>query len=205
MNNVFLPAGFPMPEGALNGRLLFIDVEASGLYEGSYPIEFAAVSVGLEVFEDFLIRPAAHWTDWKWESAQVHKIRREQLLTDGINHIEAADRVMALFNDGYVLVSDNPGQDGELWLRELLHSAGVEKSQHPVVKTFTSTDISEPTPHWNDLFRLSRKAVNGRHRAGPDATALALTWRMAYDPDYQARVSEHLGLDADDVSLGFQP
>ena len=60
---------------------VFLDVEASGLHAGSYPIEVGWCGLDL-VATSFLIRPHASWTedDWSVTSERVHGITRPQVM-----------------------------------------------------------------------------------------------------------------------------
>ena len=63
----------------------FIDFEASGLSDKSYPIEVAWSIYGGPI-ESYLISPAGieSWTDWDPVSEKVHGISRSDLLANGL-------------------------------------------------------------------------------------------------------------------------
>jgi hypothetical protein len=72
--------------------IYFLDLEASSLLPGGFPIEIAWVDETGHG-ESYLICPADVWLDedkdhpnWSWESEQVHRIRLSTLLVEGIPH-----------------------------------------------------------------------------------------------------------------------
>lgn len=54
---------------------IFLDIEASGLGSGSFPVEIAWVSEG-GAEESHLIRPAPGWTQWSRRAEALHGITR---------------------------------------------------------------------------------------------------------------------------------
>jgi hypothetical protein len=104
--------------------LVFLDFEASSLSNHSYPIE-----VGW-VFEDgrsdeYLIRPAANWTDWDPRAQAIHNIPRERLVREGVSHIDVARRMVADLA-GHDLLASAPSWDGK-WLSALLRAASFPR------------------------------------------------------------------------------
>ncbi|WP_315853224.1 hypothetical protein [Alteromonas oceanisediminis] len=64
-----------------------IDVEASGFGANSYPIEIGVVrSDGARYCK--LIKPLSDWLHWDKEAEALHGIRREVLLTHGLDAVE---------------------------------------------------------------------------------------------------------------------
>ena len=77
----------------------FLDVEASSLADGSFPIEVAWVDETGQG-EHYLIRPAPRWLDgagfplaWNVGSERLHGISFATLLVEGISHVRVAKRV----------------------------------------------------------------------------------------------------------------
>jgi len=103
----------------------FIDFEASGFGDKSYPIEVAWNGVGGTI-ESYLISPEdiEDWTYWDKEAQiDAHKITREETI-----HLGEPPKTVALrMNEtlaGQVLYSDAPEFDG-FWLSRLCEAAGM--------------------------------------------------------------------------------
>src|SRR6266404_3436249 len=100
----------------------FLDIEASGLRDHSYPIEIGwAIPFGEE--RGFLIRPATGWTYWSAVAEEVfHGISRDVLLREGISTAEAVRQLeTALIR--HEVYSEDPEQDG-WWLERLYRATG---------------------------------------------------------------------------------
>ena len=70
----------------------FLDIEASGLGEHSFPIEIGW-AIPFDKERGFLIRPAPDWTYWSAIAEEVfHRISRDELLREGIPADEAVRR-----------------------------------------------------------------------------------------------------------------
>lgn len=105
---------------------IFYDVEASGLYGGSHPIEVGWAIVddqGRITSEAHLIRPEPGWTGWSNESEAVHGISRQMLADTGRPATEVVARMESVLTSRTVL-SDSPRAD-EAWTDKLYAAAGV--------------------------------------------------------------------------------
>jgi hypothetical protein len=103
--------------------VLFLDIEASPLHCGSYPVEVGWCSED-GTGEAHLIRPAPGWDDWSLASQEIHGLSRERLREFGRPHGEVARRALKVLRAPDVrVVSDAPEYDGR-WLGELLAAAG---------------------------------------------------------------------------------
>lgn len=155
------------------GGLIFLDLEASGLSPGSWPIE-----IGLaEVAEDGeiasvsqLIRPDPGWSDdhWSSQSAAVHGIPRRALdaaPTAG----EVAQWTMDQMADR-IAVSDAPSYDGR-WLTMLLRIVDPE----PRVRIVDFNQLVAMTYDYDGVRRVYQAldALPVPHRAAADAERLA--------------------------------
>lgn len=156
--------------------LAVIDVEASGLDDGTYPIEIAW-SFGNLRTKGFLIRPLPGWgeEDWYEESERIHKIPRSRLFKEGVDAVEVARRM----NDdlsGMHLLSDAPAWDG-YWIGRLFEDTGVEPEF--IFGNLCSelgplaTRVSEL--EFDRIERLVKKIFPDTHRAHDDARS-----RMAF-------------------------
>ena len=117
-----------------------MDLEASGLHRGSYPVEVGWVSHDLAEGGSLLIRPAAEWGEelWSHEAERVHGLSRRDLLERGLAPAAAAAALNAAVGGGDVLV-DSPECDGR-WLAALFAEAGVTPS----------FELPRPPPDWRD-------------------------------------------------------
>ena len=156
--------------------MMFVDLEASGLGEDSWPIEigFAWIEGGRVRWASKLIRPEPGWprSAWSSESAVVHGIT----MTELHRAEDAADvaRWAAAVMGNRVVVSDAPSYDG-VWLDRLLAAAGLV--ERPPLRDF---DVLVSRRHrWPELERVYAEldATPPPHRAGPDAARLAAAWR----------------------------
>jgi hypothetical protein len=112
-------------------RILFLDIEASGLDERGYPIEIGWVTQdgsGGEV----LIRPEPGWTYWSRKAERIHRISRADLDRSGLPARDAARLVVAAVQSHVVYV-DAPEWDAH-WLGKLL--AVAPESQVPTLCAF---------------------------------------------------------------------
>ena len=119
-------------DGPVTPHVLFVDVEASSLGPGSFPIEVGwAADDGTE--GAVLIRPAPYWIEpearlraaWSRQSQDVHGISLDTLMRNGIHHADAARAVAAaLTAPGAIPASDAPTYDRD-WLLRLTRSVGL--------------------------------------------------------------------------------
>lgn len=109
-------------------RLILIDLEASGLHDGSFPTEIAWVSHDLLAGASYLVRPPEHWLDSPW-SAEAEEITGITQVLLGCYGLPPAEVCRLLNADlaGEAPLTDAPGYDG-LWLRTLFAEAGVMPS-----------------------------------------------------------------------------
>ena len=154
---------------------IFLDIEASGLSPGSWPIEVGLAKVtdaGIEVWSS-LIRPDPSWSmdDWSEKSQRIHNIPRSDL----DQAPEAASVVREVLERFHAATacSDAPEYDGR-WLQVLFDTAGDTAPRlndfHQLLNTEFSGLALDRTYEW-----LSRTPLP--HRAGPDAERLALAYQ----------------------------
>lgn len=107
--------------------MLFLDIEASSLSEGSYPIEVAWGDESGQI-ESHLINPYLYpdsYTDWSPDAQAVHGLSRAYLSKNGKDPKHVAERVCSQLN-GHLVVSDAPDFDN-FWLQRLCDAAGIAK------------------------------------------------------------------------------
>lgn len=149
-----------------------IDVEASGLGAGSYPIE---VGCALPDGRSYcaLIRPMDDWIAWDPAAEALHGITRATLMEHGLPPLSVAIRLNTLLQ-GSTVYSDAWGHDYS-WLARLHDAAGVPA-------TYRVEQLSRITPqveaeHWNTIRDDVEKSLQvRRHRASADARVLQMTW-----------------------------
>lgn len=152
---------------------IIIDVEASGLGGGSYPIE-----VGLALPNGgrhcYLITPVRSWKHWDDEAEQVHGISRELLAAHGRPVQDVAWRLNELLRNR-TAYSDAWSYD-MAWLAKLYDAAKMRQN-------FRVADISElidESQHgrWQAVKReVAEELGLQRHRASGDARILQETLR----------------------------
>ncbi len=184
--------------------LVFLDLEASSLSQGSYPIEIGWVMADGHG-ESHLIRPTEAWLDevrgnpaWDVTSEQLHGVPLSTLLGEGEPAADVARMVQQVLSPHDVLgCSDAPAQDG-FWLQRLYEAAGIRREVKLLdVREVYATScralldllpaVDEPAD-WRVEQRVRNLAAEivaraeeaehvlqrVRHRALPDASAL---WR----------------------------
>mgnify|MGYP006214889061 FL=1 len=149
----------------------FIDVEASGLGVGSYPIE-AGIALPDGKTKCMLICPPPQWTHWDIHAEELHGISRESLLVNGRSVLQAA----MLLNEwlaGQTVYTDAWGNDS-CWLAKLFAEAGVvQRFMLDSVVTLldqTQQDAWHPTKD-----RIIEESGILRHRASNDALVVQKT------------------------------
>jgi hypothetical protein len=165
----------------------FVDVEASGLHQGSYPVEVGWSDMALEG-GSMLVRPHPAWTRELWSPAAeaIHGITRAEALASLDGPYECA---MAL-NDalgGHRVHTDNVDHDGH-WLGMLFGRAGVRPAfglRRLDDAWLEAMAVSGLTPHeGNRRIEAARAAFPHPHRARADALAMAATVRAVADPGW---------------------
>ena len=160
-------------------KIAFLDLEASSLNSGSYPIEVGWVDETGQG-ESYLIRPQRAWADWSIASQGIHGVSRETLLSEGKSAVAIARRASDALRDRLVL-SDNPAFD-QYWLGMLL----AVGEQAPIVVTdlevVVRSEVNRALLREGD--RLATEAFNAatrgqrtKHRALPDAMQMWQRWQ----------------------------
>jgi len=67
-------------------KLAVIDVEASGLPPGTFPVEIGITVIETGATKTWLVRPAPEWDSLAWDAAAeaLHSISRERLSSEDI-------------------------------------------------------------------------------------------------------------------------
>ena len=181
-----MPATLRLDLPEFLGRPLFVDLEASGLHAGPYPIEVGWCGLDLTA-TSFLIKPHATWSedDWSVTSERVHGIARRQVIADGVDAVEAATRLNAACA-GKEVFSDSPSFD-QGWLSRLFRDVGV-------IQVFTLRDASAlealavqhaelPSSDLEELRERVARHYPHSHRAAADARRAAARLLAIAMPD----------------------
>ena len=150
----------------------FIDVEASGLGRGSYPIEIG-ICLPDGSSRCWLIRPATHWHAWDPAAERIHRLSRGLLMTHGRAIRSVAEELNAVLA-GQVVYSDAWGNDMP-WVAALFDEAGLV--QRFRIEALRSIVPEARLAEWNPMRRRIESELElRRHRASADARALQQTW-----------------------------
>ena len=151
---------------------LIIDVEASGLGRGSYPIE---VGVALPNGDThcMLIRREDDWLHWDDEAEGLHGISRESLQKHGRNVVDAALHLNEWLA-GELVYTDAWGNDSS-WLAQLFEYAGI--SQQFKLESLRTLLSDKQLQCWHPVKeRITAECGFQRHRASNDAVILQRTF-----------------------------
>ena len=150
-----------------------MDCEASSLSANSYPVEIAWSAPDGSV-ESHLVKPAPDWDDWSELSEEVHGIRRERLLAEGLPAWAVARRMNESLA-GEILYSDAPAFDA-FWIERLFGQHGEDPAfeiRHADLAFGVAPErLAELTPRAWEL-------AGGRaHRAADDVRHLVELYRL---------------------------
>ena len=174
-------------------QFAFIDLEASGLGETSYPTEVGWAMIENQTIRSgsVLITPPPEWRNqpnsWSAQAEAMTGISQAMLAEHGLPPVEAFAQVNAVAG-GTLLVSDNPEFDGP-WLA-MLAAAAVT----PVELRFVDLDAV-----LNDVVWQGRKARLDRFEAVMAAERLVKRRHRAEDDAIRHAVA--VGLLADQFSI----
>ena len=161
---------------SIDRQIAVLDLEASALGTGSYPIEVGVALVRgpakAIAFGSSLIRPAEVWLRdgvWSATSAAVHGISLELAMNQGHEVECVCDWLNAVLRSRTIVATDAPRYDQD-WLDTLFKAAGREQ-QFTLYNFEILTGDFSSDQHRQLAYLLSRAPVP--HRAGPDALRLA--------------------------------
>jgi len=164
---------------------IFIDVEASGFGQGSYPIEIGIAGPADDLV-CFLVRPPAGWDHWDAKAEMLHGIARDTLFSYG----REVDEVAKALNGrlaGQTAYTDAWGQDMP-WLAKLFDVAGIV--QRFRVESVVSLLSEAEQARWHPLKgAITDRLRLTRHRASTDARILKLTYEALTRPVEAGRSS----------------
>lgn len=151
--------------------IVSLDFEASGLSQGTYPIEvgvawWTAPDQGINVWST-LIQPAPEWTAhgvWSAESQKIHRIPRASL-EDGLSVRAVMHHLTAIIGVGGMALTDNFHHDA-YWLTRLATAANASQSfaLAPWSMLHQALSLTQAQRMW-----AYSSQTPPPHRAGPDA------------------------------------
>lgn len=166
--------------------IVFLDIEASGLGDGCYPIEIGLVHAASLIGWSALIRPPESWRDggvWDDGAEDLHGIGQDQLDAEGWDVMDVA-RALNEALGGKAVFSDAPEYDG-YWMSMLFDETDMEPAFH--LRSVTTLIKGGPALVAVDTPRPAAAAESpppSRHRAKDDALALALVfWKTLTAPE----------------------
>lgn len=183
-------------------EFVFLDIEASGLHQESYPIQIGYAWPTMDLRRKaFLIRPIDDWTFWSTESEAVHGISRQQLLDEGISVHDAIDEMEGDLA-GKRVCSDVPEWDG-FWLTRLYRAAdrvrtkgleGVENAYSAAIMEAegSPTQVSV-LKLYNDCERWATQLYPHTHKADEDAQQHAAMARALFDSEFRNELRRRHG------------
>lgn len=167
----------PSPIESLRTRIAFLDIEASGLMPGSFPIEAAWITS--EGAGGVLISPSGVWDESRWDAdaEAMHGITVNELKRKGRHPKVAAAGLEAALR-GKLVFSDSPDHDAA-WA-DMIHEAGrVERSYRieSVGKLLSHVGLSASRAY--RLFDQVRKTHPSRGRASQGVEHLSAVFEAA--------------------------
>ncbi|MCS4089174.1 hypothetical protein [Rhizobium sp. BK176] len=168
--------------------LRFADVEASGIHEGSYPLEFGWCGIDL-VPSAILVRPEPGWTTNLFDpnSYEMHGISYDMAKANGEDADAVAHRLNAELQ-GKAVVTDNVYWDG-VWTARLAETTGVPMRFGYNDSTNMKTTFSRVYDPWcverrDTLYKATDRFYPHTHRADADSLRMAARTRMLIDREW---------------------
>lgn len=151
---------------------IVLDIEASGLGRGSYPIEIGYVLAN-GCSQCFLIKPLTEWQQWSAEAERLHGISRAMLQTNGRDIVTVAETLNRSLV-GQTVYSDAWGND-RTWLAQLFDCA--ERVQGFRLAALSELLDDVQLNLWSHTKQVvAEEMAIGRHRASSDAFLLQQTY-----------------------------
>lgn len=157
-------------------RIVVMDLEASALGRGSYPIEIGIATItGMHRPIDTcstLIAPDPGWiADGLWSDAsqRLHGIGKDDLSRHGLSIQTVCASLNELLRRNTLVVTDAPMFD-QSWLDTLFGTAGIEQAFH--IYEYDALCRHLDRDQYRQLVHLLDRTPTP-HRAGPDAFRLA--------------------------------
>lgn len=149
-----------------------IDIEASGLGRGTYPIELGFITSNGET-GCTLVKPEEHWQQWSTDAEALHGITRSLVEEKGRPITEVAlwlnDKLLGqtVYSDGWV--------NDMCWLGRLFDEAGVPQAFRieSLLSLLTVDEREQWTPTHEQIINETKLKC---HRASSDAKMIQDTY-----------------------------
>lgn len=156
--------------------IIFLDCEASGLSNFSYPIEIGWKN-GLGIGHNILIKPAIDWSHWDFESEKIHGISRDYLKENGVEFRKAATEIQSHLY-GKLVMSDASSFD-EFWCNRLFVEANINKGFAVQNIWAFLYDMGIPAENLPTLKQRAKDIAQPTHRTDEDTKYLFIMYEMA--------------------------
>ena len=170
---------------AVNQQVAFIDVEATGLRRGSYPIEVGVALVlegALAKSDAWLVRPCPEWERdglaWEPEAVSMTGLTPKFVGEFGMPAKEVCERLEAVIGEtGEVFCDGLPCDD--VWMRKLYRGADRRmpfdlRDVQELRRLAAKMSADRARALWEaKVAQVDAEVSLERHRAGPDAERLA--------------------------------
>lgn len=168
--------------------LRFADVEASGIHEGSYPLQFGWCGLDLEP-KAVLVRPEPEWTPNLFDpnSFEMHGISYDTAKAQGEDAEVVARRLNAELH-GKAVVTDNVYWDG-VWTARLADTTGIPmrfgyNDSSNMKSTFSGVYDPWCLGRREQLFKAVDVFYPHTHRADEDSLRMAARARTLIDREW---------------------
>jgi hypothetical protein len=170
-------------------RLLrFVDVEASGLHDGSYPIQFGWCGIDLKT-SVILVRPEPEWTPHLFnpKAFEIHGISYDHAKKHGTDAMEVVHILNAAL-EGKAAIVDSPHYDG-YWTTRLAATTGLPvkfgyNDFSKIASTFGGVFDRWCIARHDQLSDAVKRMYPHTHQADDDALRMAALTRMCLDREW---------------------
>lgn len=158
--------------------LTFLDLEASGLGNGCFPIEVGWVHA--DGRGDSVLVGVERWLcgggEWDYSAEELHGLSKDYLLEHGMDARPAAFNVMVALG-GRIVIADSPMD--QRWLHELLAEAEWPHPWPQVLDMARLLINATGSPNaLADYLERAHQLAPPCHRAEPDARFLWTAWEL---------------------------
>jgi hypothetical protein len=176
----------------IKSQVALLDVKASGLMSGSFPVEVGYLTYSLDVLKNwapqvsaYLVKPDPFWSLTHWDSfaEQMHGLSHPHLRRFGEDTKSIAAHLQADLA-GHLVFSDTPEHDAT-WLDALHASAGRPREYkiYPINRLQKyiglRPDIAQA------IFNVARKKQGATNRVKPGLAFMQEVFEMSLEAVYQ--------------------
>ncbi len=156
-------------------KIAFIDLEASGLNSGSWPIE-AGYCYGTGAPKAWLIRPVEDWplSAWDAKAEALHGLDYARLKKSGRPVDEVCNQLNQALKDA-VVYSDAPDWDG-FWLYRLFSAAGLRQAFK--LREFGELLYGVDPAQKSAAIEHATRTAPHRHRACDDVLHMQMVYKL---------------------------